>query len=139
MRRPDSNEDAAASGARIKGARVDKGLSVAKLAELAQVSKAYMHQIENGECFRPSAQILYDIAQSLGTSVAYLLGRASKGPEPEATPIPQSLREFANSEPDLTQEDIEMLARIRHRQNQPESASDWRYLWESIKRSVKER
>lgn len=137
MRKADSGVDTAALGARIREARNEKGISVAKLADLAGVSKAYMHQIENGECARPSAQVLFNIAQSLGTSVAYLLGRGPKGPEPGTVQIPQSLREFANSEPELTQEDIEMLARIRHRQNQPETASDWQYLWESIKRSVK--
>jgi len=122
---------------RVATARRQKGLSVAKLAELAGLSKAYIYQIEKGECPRPSAQALFDIATALGTSIAHLLGRAAKGPEPGAVPIPDSLREFAAQQPNLKPEDVEMLARIRFRGHQPQSVEDWGYLWETIRRMVK--
>lgn len=137
MRNTDSSEDSKALGARITEARNEKNISVARLAELAGVSKAYMHQMENGDCARPSAQVLFNIAQSLDLSVAYLLGRGAKAPEPGTVQIPDSLRDYANSHPDLTQEDIEMLARIKFRKMQPKAPEDWGYLLESIKRSVK--
>ncbi len=82
MRNANSGEDTSALGARITGARTAKGISVAQLADLAGVSKAYMHQIENGECKRPSAQVMFDIANVLGTSVGYILGRVPDNPEP---------------------------------------------------------
>ena len=137
MRNVDSSEGARALAARVTDARTAKGVSVAQLAELAGVSKAYMHQIENGECKRPSAHVLFDIANVLGTSVGYLLGRLPDTPEPGKARIPASLREFAESQSELGEEEIEMLARIRHRGDQPKTAKDWAFLWESIKRSVK--
>jgi len=137
MRNADPSKEARALGARVTGARTAKGISVAQLAELAGVSKAYMHQIENGECRRPSAQVLFDIANVLGTSVGYLLGRTPNTPEPAKVRIPASLRRFAESHPELKEEDVEMLARIRHRGDQPKTEKDWEYLWESIKRSVR--
>lgn len=137
MRNTESSEDSKALGTRITEARTAKGISVARLAELADVSKAYMHQIENGDCARPSAEKLFNIAQVLDTSVAHLLGRGPKGPEPGTVQIPDSLREYANAHPELTQEDIEMLARIKFRDQQPTDAKGWDFLWESIKRSLK--
>ena len=117
-------------------ARVHLGTRCSQLAELAGVSRAYIHQIENGECPRPSAQVLFGIAAALGTSIAHLLGRAATGPEPEAMVIPDGLRQFAAEQPDLRPEDVEMLARIRFRGRQPKTAQDWAYLWESIRRTV---
>lgn len=137
MRNADSSEETKALGARITAARTEKEISVARLAELAGVSKAYMHQIENGDCARPSAQVLFNVAQVLDTSVAHLLGRGPKGPEPGTVQIPDSLKVYASAHPELTQEDIEMLAMIKFRHQQPKDAKDWDYLWESIKRSVK--
>lgn len=137
MRDSNPSEATRALGERITAARTAKGVSVAQLAELAGVSKAYMHQIENGECKRPSAQVMFDIANVLGTSVGYLLGRTPDTPEPGKVRIPVSLRRFAESQQELGEEEIEMLARIRHRGDQPKTEKDWEYLWESIKRSVK--
>ncbi|MBI2842741.1 MAG: helix-turn-helix domain-containing protein [Armatimonadetes bacterium] len=137
MRNADSSEETRALGARVTGARTAKGVSVAQLAELAGVSKAYMHQIENGECKRPSAQVMFDIANVLGTSVGYLLGRTPDTPEPGKVRIPASLRRFAELHQEIGKEDVEMLARIRHRGDQPKTEKDWEYLWESIKRSVR--
>jgi transcriptional regulator with XRE-family HTH domain len=138
MRNTEPSGETKALGARITAARAEKGgMSVAKLAELAGVSKAYMHQIENGDCARPSAQVLFGIAQVLDTSIAHLLGKGPSGPEPGTVQIPASLQEYAKSHPDLRQEDIEMLARIKFRDKQPTEPKDWDYLWESIKRSVK--
>lgn len=131
------SDEVRALGARITAGRTAKGMSVAQLAELSGVSKAYMHQIENGECKRPSAQVMFDIASVLGTSVGYLLGRTPNGSEPGRVRVPASLREFAEQQPEIGEDEIEMLARIRHRGDQPKTAKDWEYLWESIKRSVR--
>jgi transcriptional regulator with XRE-family HTH domain len=136
MRTAAASSETKALAKRIATARGQKGLSVAKLAELAGVSRAYIHQIENGECPRPSAQVLFNIAAALGTSIAHLLGKAARGPEPGAVPIPGSLREFAAQQPDLKPEDVEMLARIRFRGGQPQRVEDWGYLWETIRRMV---
>jgi transcriptional regulator with XRE-family HTH domain len=137
MRRMDAGDEARTLGQRLASARKGKGLSVINLAELAGVSKAYVHQIENGECPRPSAQVLFNLATALGTSIAHLLGRAASGPEPEAVPIPDSLRQFAAKRSDVTLADTEMLARIRFRGHQPRSVGDWEFLWQAIKQAMK--
>jgi len=130
-----TKSDPQALGERLKAARGE--MPVAKLAELAGVSKAYIHQIENGECQRPSAQVLFSIATITGTSVAYLLGKGPNAPEPGVTQMPESLIEFSKTQSDIKQADLEMLARIKHRGRQPKTADDWKYLWESIKRMVR--
>lgn len=137
MVKSDSGNEAKALGERVAKERNQLGLSVAKLAELAGVSKAYVHQIENGDCQRPSAHVLFSIATTLGTSIAYLLGKSSSSPEPDTIHIPESLQRFASDVDELTPDDIKMLARIKHRDHQPDNVEDWRYLWESIKRSIR--
>lgn len=122
---------------RIKEAREDKGLSVAELARLADVSKAYIHQIENGECPRPSAEVLFRIATSLGTSIAFLLGKGANRPESEAVDIPDSLREFAISRPDVKPDEVQSMARMRKRGGEQQMMKeDWELLWISLRRTV---
>lgn len=124
-------------GERIATARKAKEMSVAQLADLAGVSRAYLHQMENGDCKRPSAQVMYDIATVLETSVAHLLGKGDAAREPGACVIPKSLLELVLLRPDIVKEDVEMLAAIRHRGKQPRTAKDWEFVWESIRRSVR--
>ena len=135
MRTAEVGKEAKALGERVAAARKQKGFSVSKLAELAGVSKAYVHQIEKGECPRPSAHVLFNLATVLETSIAHLLGRAASGPEPGTVAIPDALRELAARRNDLEQADVEMLARIRRRGDQPRSVEDWDFIWQAIKRT----
>ena len=120
-------------GERIKQRREEKGLTAADLARRASLSKGYLSEIESGRAPRPSAEILYQIAVALGTTVADLLGKEVR---PALQAIPASLREFAELA-NLPQEDVQMLAQIRFRGEQPSTVDDWRYLYESIKRSIR--
>ena len=61
-------------GDRIRALRQGKGMTLEGLATAGKVSKAYLSQLENGESDRPSAEILYNIAVALNTSIANLLG-----------------------------------------------------------------
>ena len=123
-------------GQRLRQSREEKGLSLSELARQAQVSKGYLSQIESGQTNRPSAQVLHRIASVLGTSVAALLGMPVGGLNSEVM-ISDSLREFAQAE-ELDEEGVNMLARVRYRGRQPQTVDDWRYLYESIKRSISE-
>jgi len=123
-------------GQRLRQSREKKGLSLSELARQAEVSKGYLSQIESGQTGRPSAQVLYSIASVLGTSVAALLGMPTGEVDSEVM-ISDSLREFAQAE-ELDEEEVNMLARVRYRGRQPQTADDWRYLYESIKRSILE-
>lgn len=119
-------------GPRIRRLREERGLSLSALADLARISKAYLHQLESGRSERPSAEALYSLATKLDTNIAHLLG---KDKQPEVPEIPRSLKLFAR-EAKLSERDMTMLAGIKYRGRSPNSVADWRYLYESIKRSV---
>ncbi len=117
----------------IRKRRQEEGLSVAELARLASVSKAYVSQLENNiNGVRPSAEVLFRIASALGTSVSALL---EKQDDNQLADIPEELQKFALSE-QLPEEEIKLLARIEYRGRRPKTLDDWRFLYEAIKRSV---
>ena len=122
---------------RVQMRMKEKGWSLADLARNTKIAKGYLWEILNGRAKRPSANTLYEIASALGTSVADLLGRTSETQAVQPESIPQSLREFAEEEPSVIEEDLLMLASLRFRNEQPKTKNDWRYLWESIRRSVR--
>ena len=117
---------------RIRERRTDVKMTAAELARRADITKGYVSQIENGLAPRPSGDVLYRIAMALGTTVADLL---DKDVQPEIPDMPQGLQQFLD-EVDLPAEDAEMLAAIKFRGRQPRTADDWRYLYESIKRTI---
>ena len=122
-------------GERIKARRLEMNVSLAELARRADVSKGYLHSIESGETQSPSAEVLFKIAHELGTTIADLLGE-TETPVPSAVEIPENLRQLAQ-EDNLTKADVRMLANIRYRGKQPQSVADWRFIFESIKRTVR--
>ncbi|MUK89057.1 helix-turn-helix domain-containing protein [Ornithinibacillus sp. L9] len=61
-------------GKRINKIRLDKGYSLALLAEMSGVSKSYLSYLERDLRTNPSLQVLTRIAQALGCSLEYLLG-----------------------------------------------------------------
>lgn len=119
-------------GERIKQRREEKGLVAIELSRQAEVSKGYLSEIESGGAPRPSGAVLFRIATALGTTVADLLGQEIR---PVANSVSPALNEFAE-EAELPEEDVRMLAQVRFRGEQPSSKDDWRYLYESIKRSI---
>ena len=64
-----------ALGALIRAQRVTAGLSLRDLADRAQVSNAYLSQIERG-LHEPSISVLRAIARALGVPLEALLGQA---------------------------------------------------------------
>lgn len=117
----------------IRKRRQEAGLTVAELARLASVSKAYISQLENNiNGVRPSADVLLRIASALGTSVSTLL---EKEVSDQLEDIPEELQKFALAE-QLPKEEIKLLARIEYRGRRPKTVDDWKFLYEAIKRSV---
>jgi len=119
---------------RIKKRMEEKGLTLADLARETGTAKGYLWEILGGRAKRPSANTLYEIAKALGTSVADLLGREPSDRMPMKLPAP--LREFVEAEK-LPEEDAHMLGRINFRGKQPRTKDDWRFVYESIKRSTR--
>lgn len=121
-------------GQRIKLRREESGLSLNQLSEKANVAKSYLSQLENGEIStRPGAEVLFNIADALGTSIADLLGKRTQ--QPVSSKYPDSLKLFAEKY-DLPESDIMMLANVQLRGKRPDTIEDWQYIYESIRRTI---
>lgn len=126
----------ASIGAQIKKRREERDLSLSKLSELAQVSKGYLWSLEKGETkARPSGETLYRIAEALGVTMSDLLGRKLLIERSAPEELPAALGEFAKRER-LPQTDVEMLAQINFRGEQPQTVADWEFVYRAIQRSV---
>ena len=53
----------------IRKIRIEKGLSIGELAQLANISKVYIYHLENGTRTNPSYEIMRSIAKSLSKEI----------------------------------------------------------------------
>jgi transcriptional regulator with XRE-family HTH domain len=130
---PAGTRDDGAIGGRIRAFRKDRGMTLTDLATTAGVSKSHLSALENGSGARPGAAILHKIAVALGVTLADLIGREVRPQAP--TQVPASLLEFAKAQ-DLPQADIDMLASIAFRGEQPRTPERWAYIYTAIKTSA---
>lgn len=68
-------------GEKLRALRKEKDLTLEKLAELANVSKSYLWELENRESQRPSAEKLTAIADALGVGTSYFLEEDVRKPQ----------------------------------------------------------
>jgi len=123
-------------GEKIKEARDVKGWTLDQLAKKSSVSKAFLSQLENGKSDKPSAEVLYKIATSLGVSIANLLGKSLEKTE-AVDNFPPNL-EKAAVENNWSMEDKKLLAGVAFRSNGEDlSPDDWNYLYDTIQRTIK--
>lgn len=121
-------------GEKLRKRREERGLSLSKLAERAGVSKGYIWSLENGRAnARPSGRTLYAIAKELGTTMTDLLGQQMLAESPRE--VPDSLRAFA-AEEDLSETDVQMLAGVNFRGQQPDDVDSWRFIWRAIRAGI---
>lgn len=124
-------------GARIKKLREEGGFSLSGLAAASDVSKGYLWSLEKGDTdARPSGQTLYRVARALGVTMSDLIGQSVLVDEPPSKKVPASLKEFAKRE-GLTDRDVQMLAAVNFRGQQPKDADSWEFVWQAIRRSVR--
>ena len=127
---------------KLKELRKKRSLSLAALAKEADVSKAYLWQLENEEDKQPSAEILYRIATVLGVTVADLLDKPVRVASLHSADLPESLRQLIEErgdELDIQEDDIKMLLSIRYRGRQPKTQEEWEFILRSIKMTLGER
>src|ERR1039457_2265866 len=101
----------------LKRLRGEKRLSQAALSREAEVSPAYLSELESGLGKRPSGQVLMRLAKALGVTIAELLGESIRPGEFTVEPDP-SLLEFAAGR-NLPSSDVAMLTVIRFRAAPP--------------------
>jgi transcriptional regulator with XRE-family HTH domain len=82
-------------------------LSLRQLAELSEVSNAYLSQVERG-LYRPSAHVLKNIADALHLSAESLYAQAGLL-DPEAAPPRSSVEEAIQLDERLTDEQKQAL------------------------------
>ncbi|MBM4319312.1 MAG: helix-turn-helix transcriptional regulator [Deltaproteobacteria bacterium] len=124
---------------RLRELLASRGLSVSALARQAGLSKGYVSQLLSGKASNPSVEAVSRMAEALGVTRAALLGDERSPGEELALPagLLAFLQECAARGMPLSGEDVQMLAGIRYRGRQPQSAEDWAYLYESIRRSIR--
>jgi transcriptional regulator with XRE-family HTH domain len=124
-------------GQRIRKFREERGLTPSALADKAGVARSYLSALENDESAvnhrRPSADTLYRLAEVLGVAMSDLLGKPII--TQKASTRPKSLIAFAKSR-NLPEADIEMLAGIRFRGDEPQSPERWEFIYQAIKNSA---
>jgi transcriptional regulator with XRE-family HTH domain len=121
-------------GQRLRRYRIDADLTPTELAQRAEVSKSYISSLESEAEpeRRPSAEILYNLARALGVAMSDLLGKTpTLASSHERTP---ELLVFARDY-QLPEADVEMLASIQFRGDQPRTVDRWRFIYEAIKNS----
>jgi transcriptional regulator with XRE-family HTH domain len=105
-------------GKRLKSLREDKGLAQSELARLADVSPSLINLMESGQR-SPSLATLQDLADALGTSIDYLVGRADKPTADQVPagngPLASAYRKLASLSPDK-QEQVDSLLKTMQQQ-----------------------
>ena len=114
----------------VRRYRAECGLSLSAFARKAELSKSYISAIENGAAPRPSGKTLYAMADALGVTMSDLLGRRLL--TEATTERPASLEAFAR-EYDLPEADVEMLASINFRGEQPATTQRWAHIYSAIR------
>ncbi len=119
----------------VKKYREAAGLTLSALAEQAQISKAYLSQLESGKFNTPSAEILFKIAGALNITIADLLGEHTIAAG-DSIPLPPSLKKAMIDYPDLIPH-ASMLAAIKMRGKYPQNSMDWWRLFNIIENTIK--
>lgn len=125
-----------AVGPRVRALREARGLSLSELAQRAGISKAYLSQLENDPLKRPSAEIVWRLAQVLEVPMARLLG-VDEPPTVNPDDLPPGLRIFWAEHPDVPEEDIRMLAGIHLRGRRPFTPTDYWLIYETIRAAAR--
>ena len=103
--------DGGALGDFIRMQRELADLSLRQLADVAKVSNAYLSQVERG-VYKPSAQVLKNIADALQLSTETLYRRAGLLDDEAAEREPPGVEEAIHRDESLTAEQKETLIRV---------------------------
>ena len=91
-------------GAVLKGLREAKSLSLRTVEVKTDISNAYLSQLENDKARKPSANILYKLAELYQADFQSLMSLA--GIVQDATAMNKSLGEYVFSKDNMLQRDL---------------------------------
>lgn len=115
--------------------REEKGLSLDEVAKKAEISKAYLWELERDTAGtkKPSAAVLMKIASALSRTLADLLNLPTVQTADGPIELPASLVELRDrlkgQGTELAESDLQDLAKTRFRGGQPQSADEWHQLY----------
>ncbi len=117
-----------------------KQFSQPALADKAGLSKAYIYMLESGEMTNPSLDKLLKISETLDCTIADLIGGGKTVARMDAVlEIPAGLQEFAKRKKreghPLEESELKSLAHTQYRGRRPDTAEDWAYVYEFLKRT----
>lgn len=96
-------------GTYVREKRIEKGLSIRRLAELADISHTEVKRIEDGIRKQTSPQILRSIAYALGVPYEDLMAVAGYIDEPVADSNGGTVASGIKDTDDLSQDEIEQV------------------------------
>lgn len=115
--------------------RDEKGLSLEEVAKKADISKAYLWELERDASGtkNPSAAVLMRIATALSKTLADLLSLPTVQTNDGPVELPASLAAFRDrleaQGQELTESDLQDLAKTRFRGAQPQTPDEWHQLY----------
>lgn len=119
-------------GKHVRRERKNQGYNQEELAREVGISRTYLSQIEQGKAQNLSLRLAHRLSRKLGIESPY---RPEEDPLGEDNDIPKSLREFAE-EDNIPHGDMEMLADIEYRGEQPQRVDQWRIVYNVIKNAT---
>ena len=125
-----------AVGPRVRALREAYRMSLSELAQRAGISKAYLSQLENDPRKKPSAEVVWKLAQALEVPMTRLLG-VEDHPSLQQDALPPGLRLFWAEHPEVSEEEIRMLAGIHVRGRRPFTAVDYWLIYETIRAAAR--
>lgn len=134
-------------GLNVRAARKAKGMSLTELARRANISKAYLSQMENYPEKQPSAEIVYRLARALDVHVTQLMGVDNGPPDsareetaatassdmPSLKALPNPLRIFWRENPHVPAEDVAALADLSIQGWNPATPTDFWLIYTAIR------
>jgi len=126
-------------GPQVKKHREIQGLTLSELAAKADVSKAFIWEIEQGNSKRPGAEVLYKIASALNVTIAELMGKPSPKTQDEGieSEINDGLRAFLDEKKrqgsPLEPDEIKSLSYVQFRGGRPQTKDQWALVYLTLK------
>ncbi len=126
-------------GQRIKRLREAQGLSLAELARKADISKGYLHSLENQTPANPTLDTLKRVADALDVTIADLIGAPKvRAVVPSSVPsgLEELVKELRSAGTPLDPQTIASLASMRYRGKAPKTKEDFRMLLYVLKQAT---